>query len=58
MGRERDIQIQEIERSPPKINKNFSTLEHLIVEIANSKDKEKTLKAARDKKPLTFKEKY
>ena len=54
LGRETGIQIQEIERSPPKINKNRSTPRHLIVKLANSKDKEKILKAARDKKSLTF----
>uniref|UniRef100_A0A8P0PP08 L1 transposable element RRM domain-containing protein n=1 Tax=Canis lupus familiaris TaxID=9615 RepID=A0A8P0PP08_CANLF len=54
LGRETSIQIQEIERSPPKINKNRSTPRHLIVKFANSKDKEKILKAARDKKSLTF----
>ena len=55
MRREKGIQIQEIERSPPKINKKFSTLQHLIVKLANSKYKEKILKAARDKRPLTYK---
>ena len=50
LGRETGIQIQEIERSPPpKINKNRPTPRHLIVKLANSKDKEKILKAARDK---------
>ena len=39
---------------PHKINKNCSTPRHLIVKLANSKDKEKILKAARDKKSLTF----
>ena len=52
LGRETGIQIQEIERSPPKINKNRSTPRHLILKLANSKDKEKVLKA--DKKSLTF----
>ena len=31
LGRETGIQIQEIERSPAKINKNHSTPRHLIV---------------------------
>ena len=53
-GRETGIQIQEIERSSPKINKNRSTPRHLIVKVANSKDKEKILKASRDKKSLNF----
>ena len=56
LGRETGIQIQEIERSPPKINKNHPTPRHLIVKLANSKHKEKILKAARDKKSLTFME--
>ena len=54
LGRETLIEIQEIERSTPKINKNCSTPQHLIVKLENSKDKEKILKAARDKKSLTF----
>ena len=54
LGRETGIQIQEIERWPPKINKNCSTPWHLIVKIANSKNKEKILKAARDKRSLTY----
>ena len=51
---ETGIQIQEIERSPPKINKNYSTPQHLIVKPANSKDKEKILKAPRDKRSLIY----
>ena len=54
MRRETGNQIQEIERSPTKINKNHSTPQHLIAKLANSKDKEKILKAARDKGSLTF----
>ena len=54
MGRETGIQIQDIERSPPKINKNHSTPQHLIAELANYKNKEKILKAARDKRFLTY----
>ena len=54
LGREIGIQIQEIERCPPKINKNHSTPLHLIVKLANSKDKKKILKAARDKRSLTY----
>ena len=54
VGRETVIQIQEIEKSPPKINKKHSTPQHLIAKLANSKDKEKILKAARDKRSLTY----
>ena len=58
LGREAGIQIQEIERYPPKINKNHSTPQHVIVQLANSKDKEKILKAARDEIPNLYGEKY
>ena len=55
LGRETGIPIQEIERyPPPRINKNRSTPQHLIGKIANSKDKEKILKAASEEKSLTF----
>ena len=40
---------QEMDRSPHEINKNHSTPGHLIVKLANSKDKEKILKEAREK---------
>ena len=36
------------------MNKNCSTPRHLIVKLANSKDKEKILKEARDEKYLMF----
>ena len=55
LGRETDIQIQEIEKSlPTKINKKHLTPQRLIVKLVNSKDKEKTHKAARDKSSLTY----
>ena len=38
----------------PKSYKNHSTPQHLIVKLANSKDKEKILKAARDQRSLTY----
>ena len=54
LGKETSIYIQEIERFPAKINKNCSTLRHLIVKLANSKDKEKILKEVRNKIFLTY----
>ena len=39
---------------PKKVNKNRSTPQHLIVKLANSKEKEKILKAERDKRSLTY----
>ena len=38
----------------PKVNTNCSTPRHLKLKLANSKDKEKILTAARDKRSLTY----
>ena len=54
LKRETGIQIQEIERSPTKINKKLSIPRYLIVKLANCNDKEKILKAARNKRSLTY----
>ena len=54
LGRETGIQIQEIEIPHPKINKNCSTPQNLIVKLTNSKDKEKVPKVPGDKKSLNL----
>ena len=46
LGKETGICIQEVERTSPKINKNRSTPQHIIVKLANFRDKEKILNAA------------
>ena len=58
LGRETGIQIQDIERSPTKINKNSSTHQHLIVKLANSKDKEKILRSKRQEIPNLYRKNY
>ena len=54
LGKETGIQVQESQSTPLKI-KNRSTPGHIIVKLANFRDKEKILKAARDKRSLTDK---
>ena len=49
MGKESFTQIQEAQRVPYKINLRRNTLRH------NIKDKENILKAAREKKQITYK---
>ena len=49
------IKIQEAQRNLLKINKNWSTPCHLIVKFTSLRDKEKILKAAQDKKSVTYK---
>ena len=55
LGKETGIQVLEAQRTPFKINKNRSTPWHIIVKLEKYKDKEKILKAARDKRVLTYK---
>ena len=55
MGKETGIQIQKVERILPQINKSQSTPQHIIVKPANFRDKEKILKAVRDRRFLTYK---
>ena len=53
--KETDIQTQEIQRIPIKINKSRPTLRHIVVKFAKYRDKEKFIKAPREKKFLTYK---
>lgn len=55
LGKETGIQVQEAQRIPLKINKNRSTLQYIIVKLANLGDKEKILKASWDKKSVMYK---
>ena len=41
LGKETGIYNQEVQKIPPKINKNRSTSQHIIVKLANVRDKEK-----------------
>ena len=52
LGKETGIQVQDIERISLKINESRSTSQHVIVELANFRDKEKILKASWDKNSL------
>ena len=55
MGKEIDIQIQEAQRTPIKINKSRLTSRHIAVKFENILIKKEILKAARQKKSLTYK---
>ena len=54
-SREKGIEIQEAQRTPFRRNLNLSSARHIIVKLAKYKDKEKILKAAKDKHTLTYK---
>ena len=50
-----DIQIQEAQRIPNKLDPKRTTPRHIIIKLAKVKDKEKLLKAAREKERITHK---
>ena len=54
--REKVTQIQESQRVPIKRNPKRPTTRHIIITMAKFKDKEKILKAAREKQKVTYKE--
>ena len=49
MGKEIATQVQETQRVPYRINPRRNMLRHIVINLAKNKDKEKLLKAAREK---------
>ena len=53
VGKESLTQIQELQRVPYKINPRRNTPRHILIKLTKLKDKQKILKAAREKKQHT-----
>ena len=53
--KEIDIQIQEAQRIPNMLDPKKTTPRHIIIKMSMFKDKEKILKAAREKQRVTYK---
>ena len=49
LKKETDIQIQEAQKFPNKMNPNRPTPRHILIKMAKVKDKERILKASRKK---------
>ena len=49
MGKEIATQVQEVQQVPYRINPRRNTPRHIVIKLAKIKDKEKLLKAAREK---------
>ena len=49
LKKETNIQIQETQRAPNKLNSKRPTPRHIIIKMAKVKDKERILKAAKEK---------
>ena len=54
LGKETSNHVQEAERTPPKINENRPTPQHVTVQFTNLRSKETILKAAKGKRFLTY----
>ena len=55
MGKEIATQVEEAQRVPYSINPRRNTPRHIVIKMAKIKDKEKLLKAAREKWQITYK---
>ena len=56
MEKETDFQdVQETQRVPKKLDPRRNTPKHIIVTLVKIKDKERTLKAARENETVTYK---
>ena len=55
LRREQVTQIQETQRVPSKRNIKRLTARHIIIKMAKYQDKERILKAAREKQEVTYK---
>ena len=55
LAKEIDIQVQEAQRIPNKLDPKRNTPRHITIKMPNVKDKERTLKSAREKQRVTYK---
>ena len=55
MGKEIATQVQEAQRVPYRINPRRNMPRYIVIKLAKIKDKEKLLKAAREKRQITYK---
>ena len=55
MGKEIATQVEEAQRVPYRISPRRNMLRHIVMKLAKLKDKEKLLKAAREKRQIAYK---
>ena len=55
LGKDTDIKIQEAQRTPIRFHKTRPSTRHTIVKFTKYSGKERLMKAAREKKSLTYK---
>ena len=55
MGKEIATKVEEAQRVPYRINPRRNMLRHIVIKLTKIKDKEKLLKATREKRQITYK---
>ena len=55
MRKERATQVQEVQRVAGRINPKRNILKHIVIKLKKNNDKEKLLKATREKRQITYK---
>ena len=55
MAKEIVVQVQETQRVPNKLDQKRTTSRHIIIKMPKVKDKERILKATREKETVTYK---
>ena len=55
VGKETVTQVQEAQRVPGQVNSRRNTPRHIVIKLTKIKDKEKLLKATREKWQITYK---
>ena len=55
MGKETVNQVQEAQRVPGRINPRKNTPRHIVIKLTKIKDRDKILKATREKRQITHK---
>ena len=55
LGKDSDNKSQEAQRTPTRFNKNRPSTRHIIIKFTEYSGKERIMKAAREKRSLTYK---
>ena len=55
LAKETDMQVQEAERAPKKLDPRRNTPRHIIITLSKIEEKERILKTAREKEAFTYK---
>jgi hypothetical protein len=55
LEKELSIKVQEASRTPDRLEQNKTSPQHIVIKTTSSKNRERILKAVREKKQITYK---